>query len=470
MNKAEEKSQHEKENVLDDEEEKEFSFIMDPSQIFHVPFQKYKQDFIFIVNNKKYFASRIIADILSPIISNFHFQDVIISEYSINTNIKGDFQIILDLFNFEKRKYLQKDIEFISEIFFHLGNYNYFKVNSKYCCSITSDNVIQRILDKLSFHSPRANFRIDKQNPNINNNSNTEIRHYLDEEIVFISSHFYEIPEKELEKLDPSILELILANPQLIISNEDSLFSLLLSFYLKDNSYGMLFEYVEFQNLNTNSIAQFIKHFDLCDLNLSIWSSICKRLNEKVTKMNDSVDTKRYIDKYSIPYNNQNFEGIIHLKRKENENASINEFIEVQSSSCEADGYNPVTTIEPFTQDTSYFATSNGENEWISYHFKKEKVKLTHYQLRTCYFGPNEDHLKNWVIEISNDGQSWEEVDKQTDCSLLNAPYNYATFPIKKTVDYCQYIRIRNTGPNWCDNKYLVLKTLEFYGFVRNSL
>ncbi|OHT04371.1 hypothetical protein TRFO_28135 [Tritrichomonas foetus] len=197
----------------------------------------------------------------------------------------------------------------------------------KYEDSITIDNVIQRIDDKLSLHSQISN--------SFSNSNSVSIHNYLEEEILFVSSHFYEISKENIERLDLSIIELILKNQKLMILNEDSLFSFILSLYLKDHSYGILFEYIEFQNLNPNSFEQFITLFDLCDLNLSIWSSICKRLVEEVQNTNNSFNNKRYFIKYSIPYNNQNFEGILHFLTKENQktgNSNINEFIEIQAS------------------------------------------------------------------------------------------------------------------------------------------
>ncbi|OHT09413.1 hypothetical protein TRFO_21635 [Tritrichomonas foetus] len=211
----------------------------------------------------------------------------------------------------KNKKYSRKGIKFINEIFFHLGNYTYFKINLKYRDSITINNVVHRIQDKLLFHSPIAN-SINNQNLNPHSiDDAASIQQYLEEEILFASSHFYEISEKDLEKIKFSIIELILKNQQLSISNEDSLFSLILSLYLKDNSFGVLFEYIEFQNFSPNSIEQFIKHYDLCDINLSILSSICKRLCEVVKKKpQESCNNKGYSNIHLISYNNQNFKGI----------------------------------------------------------------------------------------------------------------------------------------------------------------
>lgn len=50
-----------------------------------IPFDKYEKDFSFNINGKRYRTSRIIADLLSPTIRNYHFQDPTINEFYVNT-------------------------------------------------------------------------------------------------------------------------------------------------------------------------------------------------------------------------------------------------------------------------------------------------------------------------------------------------------------------------------------------------
>ena len=65
------------------------------NNVKHIPFEKYEKDFIFIVNNKQYKTSRIFADLLSPIISQYHYIDETIDSITIkydNDNTeKGQF-------------------------------------------------------------------------------------------------------------------------------------------------------------------------------------------------------------------------------------------------------------------------------------------------------------------------------------------------------------------------------------------
>lgn len=47
-------------------------------------------------------------------------------------------------------------------------------------------------------------------------------------------------------------------------------------------------------------------------------------------------------------------------------------------------------------------------------------VQLTDYSLKSYFNPPNGVHIWNWVIECSNDGVHWDEVDRRTDCQTLN--------------------------------------------------
>lgn len=79
--------------------------------------------------------------------------------------------------------------------------------------------------------------------------------------------------------------------------------------------------------------------------------------------------------------------------------------------------------------------------------------------------------LKNWVIEVSNDGKHWIEIDKKENESSLKGSRKINTFTIKqKITDFYRCIRLRQTGNSWYDNPsgyYIGIYMIEFFGFVR---
>lgn len=60
------------------------NYSLTTEYINEVPFYKYENNFTFIVNGKKHFTNRVIVDILSPIIRNYHFTGESINKYSFD--------------------------------------------------------------------------------------------------------------------------------------------------------------------------------------------------------------------------------------------------------------------------------------------------------------------------------------------------------------------------------------------------
>ena len=89
---------------------------LNTDSVISIPFQTYENNFIFIVNNKEYLTSRIVASLLSPKICQMLKIDPTISEFTIKTQYQGDFQNVLNLVNFQANACPDSDILFIKEI------------------------------------------------------------------------------------------------------------------------------------------------------------------------------------------------------------------------------------------------------------------------------------------------------------------------------------------------------------------
>ncbi|OHT17615.1 hypothetical protein TRFO_00877 [Tritrichomonas foetus] len=295
-------------------EEKNIEFILNINNIKNIPLNKYAKDFTFVVNGQKYETSRFIADLLSPKIANLHFIDESIQEYHLNTEQQGDFEHFINLVGFEKNCYSETEINFFVELFIELGNNEYINLNPQFFEPITIDNVISRIQNKLRLSLKFTNSSIDFR--------------FIQNEISFISKHFYEIINQEDEtrkenliSLGIEILEMILQNDNLKLYDEDSLFNFILRIVGKNEEFSIskcihIFEYVKFEYLSQESIKTFISIFDLEYLNESIWLSICQRLlltpnlkllqGNNINSVNDNdndQNTNRYIIKsFQIPF------------------------------------------------------------------------------------------------------------------------------------------------------------------------
>ena len=97
----------------------------------------------------------------------------------------------------------------------------------------------------------------------------------------------------------------------------------------------------------------------------------------------------------------------------------------------------------------SRYCPRNEKNTWMCYNFKELLVIRTSYSVRSHEYGPRWNHLKPWVIEVSNDGSSWTEIDHLTDNNDLNDRHATAKFKISKgPSESYRFFRLKQTGKN----------------------
>jgi hypothetical protein len=114
----------------------------------------------------------------------------------------------------------------------------------------------------------------------------------------------------------------------------------------------------------------------------------------------------------------------------------------------------------------SIFCSRNEANQWLSYDFKDMRVAVTHYFLRSNGEGVGGSHLRSWVVEGSDDGSGWRELDRRENVDFLNGANRSYGFAIPSVVE-SRFIRLRSIGPNWAGNQYLYVRAFELFGGVR---
>ena len=60
--------------------------------------------------------------------------------------------------------------------------------------------------------------------------------------------------------------------------------------------------------------------------------------------------------------------------------------------------------------------------------------------LKSVGCGQNSHNLKSWIIEVSNDQQTWEEIDKHDNDSSLNGSNLVATFRTKEKKLFYRFV------------------------------
>lgn len=91
--------------------EKDHKYALSCENVKNIPFDKYGENFTFIVNGQRYKTSRVKADLLSPVVSRYHLIDESIDEMTLNTKGGKDDQTGIDYFSdfFKINRFFRKN-------------------------------------------------------------------------------------------------------------------------------------------------------------------------------------------------------------------------------------------------------------------------------------------------------------------------------------------------------------------------
>ncbi|OHT05566.1 hypothetical protein TRFO_26633 [Tritrichomonas foetus] len=443
------------------------NFQMNTLGIFNIPFDAYVKDFLFIINGKEYKTNRIVADLISPKICKLHQTDYTIDSFSIDFTIgenddSFDFNKVLGLVDFKPQQIKMEEIPYFLAIFEAFDNEQAVDLLPHIYEELTPNNAVRHIHEKIQFFEEKKKAVNSKQNEKSNHYAL-----YLKKEIEYIAFNFCDINADQLKNLDVDILELIISHNQLRLLNEEYLFTFVNEIYNLDRNMYKLFEYIDFSNLSSKYMNQFIENFYFDDMNGGIWHSICKRLSSDHILLDFS--SNRYkIRQFLYDSEDNGHHGIIYGLTQE---GWLEENVLVASSSASESSH---SVNELLNEDINrYYQSQNEDNSWISFDFKERKVKLTHYKLRSgrktgSGFGNNDkfgDKIKNWVLECSNDGKEWINLDTKTNYS---SGWSMVSTNEVTCEDFYRFFRLRNTGLNSNNNYSLVISCIDFYGYILN--
>ena len=331
------------------------------SSIVGVPLNTY-DDFTFIVNGEEFKTSRISADLLSRKISSLHRTDPTVDEYSITTQETGHFSYFLKLLNFQQNQVPQVEIPFISEIIEKLET-DSVEIQEPERIIITDDNVFSLI----KFHLKSPNF--------YSRNLQSEIDH--------VSCHFYELcgrKSDELKMLTKDTLNSILSNSKLQIESEDQLVTFLNELVSSDPTYSQLFEYVNFSNVSTATMKDFLYVFNMENMTREMWNKISSRLELQVIQPKIVKKKKKFLFKTNenieIKYDDKKqFNGILNHLRSVFKDENIFNEIDITSSSTylDDDEYSARNVIQ-YEDPNKEFCSKDVKNSWLCVDFKDHRI------------------------------------------------------------------------------------------------
>jgi len=165
--------------------------------------------------------------------------------------------------------------------------------------------------------------------------------------------------------------------------------------------------------------------------------------------------------------------GIIrHLKKRYNGNVHDCGAVVVSSSRPMADASYCCAKNVVDLKSSSFFWSAHrniwddiphSKNKWLCYEFRDRKVIPSHYAIRTNSNDIESEHLRNWAVEGSRDGETWVEIDRREDNGELNGYKFTATFSVSKICE-CRMVRIANIGKNWVGSDALEISAFEIFG------
>jgi hypothetical protein len=415
----------------------------------NIRFEKYENDFTFVVGGFRHSCPRFVAEFISPRVRRLHSIDETISMIDIGVDdVGGEFSQLLsgsiDVSDSTK--------SFLKSIATALENPElYLGVQE----GLSVCNIIGRLLYLSSFES--------------------DIR----SEVEFFASHFNEIIDhqkgdyKKFMKVGTSTISAILSSSSLKVVSEDSVYEFVRDLCAIDGEMNYLFEFVLFEYLNVSSMRDFTSASSSSSmffetLNQSIWHRLCDRLVLSVAPPTSSRRLSTPPGRVFALKSNSALEGIIAgLTSSSGGNVHERGLVSITDSSHAGDPYVGKLAAD-LGNANSHFHSMNSPNQWLCYDFKDSRVSPTHYSIKTYPCGAGSHHLKSWVMEMSNDGLNWTEVDRRVNNGDLNGTSFVGTYSISGQVQESRFVRLRQIGKNQMNCYLMMVSGFELFGTLHH--
>ena len=134
------------------------------------------------------------------------------------------------------------------------------------------------------------------------------------------------------------------------------------------------------------------------------------------------------------------------------------QYISITSSSCSYPALVDRTKA-------GYWCSLDIPNGYIELSFTDFAIAVTGYTLQTYNFNKDMDHLKQWVVFGSLDGETWLEIDRREPNEDLNGVLMFKYYSCKNTRP-CRYIRLQIEGENHRGKHVIALSSIELFGLI----
>ena len=418
------------------------------------------RDFVFVVGGVQYPCCRFQACALSGLVRRLLASNCCLSRLCLEVaDEQSQFKDVVSLMNGQKISITPENAPFLVECARELENDELLGciIGFQLDGNVSMSNVIDRIRIKAESHS-------DYQS-----------------ELDFLASHFFDADLDVLGRLSISDLERVLTNPLLKLESEDQLYEKIVLLAAENGAEHLsLLRYVDIAFLSEHKLGEFLDRIfpDLVDG--AFWELLCQYVRRFCgSSVKDSLrKTARYksIEGANEPGSvNKAEQPRIEFDEFTRANGAFDGIVNHMRSEC---GGNPhqhgvisITGTNDYLNQRQQLVDYGWNNYWVSFcevnafvqfDFKSRRVCLSQYSLKSD--GSRWGHLLSWVIEVSDDGSTWEVVDERN-TQDLNGEYLVRTYECNRRSDrFVRYVRLRQTGENSGCGYCLYLSEIEFFG------
>ena len=290
--------------------------------------------------------------------------------------------------------------------------------------------------------------------------------------VNYVAAHFHEISDEGLRAMDVDTARLLLSHKSLRIQSEDTLYDFVRSRAQCDCRFVCLFEFVCFEYLSDNRIKDFVSFVNgqiLAEFNMDIWHRISRRLmqsgTQKGTRAASMEERGPEPPLSEFAYQAERpLDGIIAYLQRTCRGFGSKKAVEI----TKGDDWQRKGIGEPGTDSPS--EPGFGLLSQVMCDFKEWQVTPRSYSIRSKQRGTGSCHPKSWVFEVSNDGNTWQIIDRRENNDDLNGSHLTQNFSINpEPLGRFRFARLRLIGTNHAGGHRFHLDSVEIFGTLHKQ-
>jgi hypothetical protein len=277
-------------------------------------------------------------------------------------------------------------------------------------------------------------YLFSKESPSLENIALRLEMNATDSDIEYACEHLFSL-DHSLFSVD--ILRILLTDSRLIIESEDWLLEVLKTLITKDCSYENLIDTIECQYLSQSKIVDFYELLNRNSLSFLAWESICRRLFLEVHPSSLNRRLKIPAEKKIDFDSGKPFDGILfYLFEKCGRNPHHAGRITVSAPDERRDRKFECEDLISHESKTGKWWATNGTNvpHYLQIDFKDLQICPSAYSIKShSSTWSSGNFVISWEFEGSSDGETWQCLDRHSNCTDLCQNDRVASYHISNS-------------------------------------